>query len=421
MKRTLTITAVIAILALAFTAVFADTDLDAALNVEGGSLTFGTTQQYPWQVCEIDGRLCARSGNAGISNSSSSVSIGAYLGEGQSLVFDWNVDSEATQSVIAMWDYIAFKVNGEYIDYIHSVEENTPLGWQHYEWQVQEAGNYTFEWVYVKDASNDQGADCGYLDNVEVVGEIILPPTPTPEPQPGEEFVILEENFDISPEDWWNDDFDGDGRFWEYDTTVGHNAAGAICSYSYANWGGPLTPDNQACTPEFDIPEDISECSLSFWLYSLDDEFYAEHIDVWIVAIEDNFYGGYDLIMIDQLDSITMADGDGWHEYTYDLTEYAGYEQINIAFIHNESTDQYGIALDDVVISATMGGAYTATGDVDGDGRVSVTDAVLAMRYSMGLITLTDVQQSAGDIDGDGRVTVADALKIMRISMNLDS
>ncbi len=128
-----------------------------------------------------------------------------------------------------MWDYLVFIVDGEYIDYIHSVEENTPLGWETFTWTPEEAGTYTVEWAYNKDASNNSGADCGYLDNVAVIGEPAQTAAPTAEPQPGEEFTIFEEDFSQLPSDeWWNDDMDGDGSYWHWDTSCGHNAPGAL-------------------------------------------------------------------------------------------------------------------------------------------------------------------------------------------------
>ena len=58
-------------------------------------------------------------------------------------------------------------------------------------------------------------------------------------------------------------------------------------------------------------------------------------------------------------------------------------------------------------------------GDVDMDGEVTISDALLAMRFAMGIITLTDLQQQIGDVDGDGEVTISDALLIMRASMGI--
>ena len=162
------------------------------------------------------------------------------------------------------------------------------------------------EWAYNKDASNNSGADCGYLDNVAVIGEPAQTAAPTAEPQPREEFTIFEEDFSQLPSDeWWNDDMDGDGSYWHWDTSCGHNAPGALYSLSYSS-SGPLTPDNWVCIPYFDIPADAENVQLSFWLSAFDEDFYAEHIDVCVISIYENYYGYYDYEILGTLDSITL-------------------------------------------------------------------------------------------------------------------
>ena len=65
--------------------------------------------------------------------------------------------------------------------------------------------------------------------------------------------------------------------------------------------------------------------------------------------------------------------------------------------------------------ASTPGGV----GDVDGDGAVRVSDAVLIMRYALGLIEFTPEQILCGDVDGDGFVKVADAVMVVRIALGL--
>ena len=58
-------------------------------------------------------------------------------------------------------------------------------------------------------------------------------------------------------------------------------------------------------------------------------------------------------------------------------------------------------------------------GDVDQDGSITVADALIAMRYAMGLTDLTPEQLELAEMDGDGTVTISDALIIMRMAMGL--
>lgn len=62
-------------------------------------------------------------------------------------------------------------------------------------------------------------------------------------------------------------------------------------------------------------------------------------------------------------------------------------------------------------------------GDMDGDGEITVSDALRALRIAAGLdvAVATKGTRSAilGDVDGDGAVTVSDALAILRIAAKL--
>ncbi|MCR5808766.1 MAG: hypothetical protein K6G56_04315 [Clostridiales bacterium] len=58
-------------------------------------------------------------------------------------------------------------------------------------------------------------------------------------------------------------------------------------------------------------------------------------------------------------------------------------------------------------------------GDVNGDGAVNNTDALLLLRYTMSLIGESDLDLSVGDLNGDGSYTSADVLIIIRYTMGL--
>lgn len=58
-------------------------------------------------------------------------------------------------------------------------------------------------------------------------------------------------------------------------------------------------------------------------------------------------------------------------------------------------------------------------GDLNGDGDVTVADAVILARYLVDLETLTPVQRVAADIDQDGEITSADAVLVARYLVGL--
>lgn len=57
-------------------------------------------------------------------------------------------------------------------------------------------------------------------------------------------------------------------------------------------------------------------------------------------------------------------------------------------------------------------------GDVDGDGELTVADALLIMRAAMSLAELDEGVN--GDVSGDGTVDISDALLVMRMALGLE-
>ncbi|MBR3297626.1 MAG: hypothetical protein IKI64_00320 [Clostridia bacterium] len=58
-------------------------------------------------------------------------------------------------------------------------------------------------------------------------------------------------------------------------------------------------------------------------------------------------------------------------------------------------------------------------GDADGSGSVNIADAVLTMRYAMGLIGAESINLINADADNNGSVNIADAIRILRTAMGL--
>ena len=52
-------------------------------------------------------------------------------------------------------------------------------------------------------------------------------------------------------------------------------------------------------------------------------------------------------------------------------------------------------------------------GDVSDDGQVTAYDAILVLRYAVGLIELSDAQQKAADVTKNDRITAFDAARIL--------
>jgi len=58
-------------------------------------------------------------------------------------------------------------------------------------------------------------------------------------------------------------------------------------------------------------------------------------------------------------------------------------------------------------------------GDFDGDGEITVADALAALRIAARMAESSDEAIAIGDIDGDGEITVADALAILRVAAKM--
>ena len=131
--------------------------LSEAAGAENSGLQFSTDpDNYPWVPVTIDGRNAAKSGNAGVSSSSSTMNLALQMSQGESISFEWKVSSENN------YDYLYFYVNG-------AKEGNGISGttnWATRTFTAPSDGLYIFKWSFEKDYSVNSGSDCGYVDNV---------------------------------------------------------------------------------------------------------------------------------------------------------------------------------------------------------------------------------------------------------------
>ncbi len=143
-----------------------DTSLYDSLNVEGGTIAFGTSEQYPFIAEEADGRFYAKSGNGGVGNSTSSVTATINMHAGETLTFDYKYSSENN------YDWFNFTVDGQ--QKIH-VSGTNNANWQTYTYTATADGAVTFVWSYSKDGSMNNGDDCVKLDEVAYSGQSGIP------------------------------------------------------------------------------------------------------------------------------------------------------------------------------------------------------------------------------------------------------
>ena len=139
-----------------------DTSLFDSLNVEGGSLQFGTSQPYGFEAVTEGDRFLAKSTNAGAGNSTATLTTTVQMSAGDTLTFDYYYSSENN------YDWYRFKANGTEVQ---KLSGNTNSAWATYTYTAASDGAYTFEWSYSKDSSVNGGNDCVKIDNVAFSGD----------------------------------------------------------------------------------------------------------------------------------------------------------------------------------------------------------------------------------------------------------
>ena len=139
----------------------ASVDLDAVLNVDGGTIHFTNEGDYPWVVKEGDGRVYVQSSNEGIPSSSSVLTASVHVDEASILTFDFKAWGEGVQPA---YDECIFMVNGR-SEFRYGALDND---WETYSVELKAGNTYRLIWEYHKDTEDDGVGDYFALDNVKV-------------------------------------------------------------------------------------------------------------------------------------------------------------------------------------------------------------------------------------------------------------
>ena len=86
------------------------------------------------------------------------------------------------------------------------------------------------------------------------------------------------------------------------------------------------------------------------------------------------------------------------------------------AMLNDTAATQAQVDEATAALNTALAALQYAKGDVNGDGKIDVTDALMALQAAAGKITLTATEAAAANADGDaqGAITAADALLILK-------
>ena len=167
-------------------------------------------------------------------------------------------------------------------------------------------------------------------------------------------------SFDDGIGNWTTIDADGDGHNWGLASVLegsysAHSGNDMVCSQSYIDNVGALTPDNYLVSPQVQLGG-----SISFWACAQGAaEWAAEHFGVAVSTTGNTNASDFTTIQEWTISARSNGasggvtrDGDRsttWLQYTVDLSAYSGMGYVAIR--HFDCTDQYYLNVDDIVIS----------------------------------------------------------------------
>ncbi len=256
-------------------------------------------------------------------------------------------------------DKLEFLVNGQV-----QLTVNSSAEWTAFEYEIPADGTYTIAFRYTKDGSGASGEDCARIRGVKLfhsIGSALN--------VPGGRLV-----------------FDSVG------------------SYPWVADGLWAKSGNEG------ISNSESVLVLNINMNAGDElSFRAK------VSSEQN-YDKY-IFSVNGANQFTRSGNVDWFDFSYTAQEAGSYtfawRYTKDGSVNSGSDTAY---LDDVRLTTT---ASVVPGDTNESGSVEVADALLAMRFAMGLIGESELNTANADMDGSGSVTVSDAVVILRMAMGL--
>lgn len=260
----------------------------------------------------------------------------------------------------ASGDNFTFKANGQTI-----VNTNSTDGFTECSYQIPAAGTYTIEFTFTKDGSGASGSDCAWVKDF-FIGHTI------------------------------NSALNVEGGTLNFSSPTQTYPWEVESSYLKSGNGG-----HSSTSSYFELTIDLEAGDTISFDYKVSSEANYD---------EFHFYVGNAPVL-------TESGEVGWTSYTYTATSNNTYT-FRWDYSKDGSVDRNEDAafVDNVQVVRSN---PEPTGDVDGDGSVTVQDTILTMRYALSLIPYEALNADEADMDGDGEITVQDATIIMRNALGL--
>ena len=357
-------------------------------------------------VTTASGKPILANSNRWVDNSASMLETVINMDEGETFSFKYFVWSEAGH------DVFRFYIDG--VDQF-AVSGSDNFGWNTYNWTAPRRGSFEFKWVYEKDEAGYGGNDVVYLCDFNYEGTLngSLELSDCVNAEGSDIIVGSAVDYGFMPyilSDGSTCAISRNSLFRGLDASAETLPvtieAGQAVNFNYfvdaCETGGEFT-----FTVRGEDMEPVYEAVLSAedWtdFYYIIDET-AEYTLEWVYTTGDTVdldcsdrAGIKDLQIVDA--SVVPTP-----EPTAEPTETP--EPTEEPIETPEPTEP-------IVTPAPF-----VPGDANGDGAVDVTDALLALRYAMGLVDeLPDL--TAADMNGDGTVDMTDALAILRTAMGI--
>lgn len=138
------------------------------------------------------------------------------------------------------------------------------------------------------------------------------------------------------------------------------------------------------------------------------------------ISVKKQPNGDYRVAILSSTSAAFSGSDGALANFTLDIAAGAANGNHTIAIKEIELTSTGGEAINPASMTATMIISNVQMGDTNGDGKITITDAVAIVNYLLGNPSPNFVYE-ASDVNGDGRTTITDAVAIVNIILSHSS